>query len=203
MLDFRPASGKALRLIVVHTKSKYSLLKTLKQWQDRDQAAIKDALNAREALSSEVMCLRGYLDSLLQPPDENRNIVVMGDFNDGPYAELMEQEFLIHNIIDELAGTLLQPGRNFRHAMTPAVLATAATTRFSDPLAEGKIVEELIDHILLSPGIWQTGSPFALKPGSCRVETLAYEAHNDDHGPERQRGLRPSDHKPVSAVFSY
>ena len=203
LLDFQPAPGTAMRIIVVHTKSKYSLLKTKQQWDKRDRAAILDALDAREALSSEVMTMRQYLDVQLQPPDENKNIVVMGDFNDGPFAELIEREFLIHNIIDELAGTLLQPMRHFRHAMTPDVLATATTTTFSDPVENGKIVNELIDHILVSPGIWQGRAPFPLVDGSCQVEVQAYEAHNDDHGPVRQRGLRPSDHKPVSAVFTY
>jgi endonuclease/exonuclease/phosphatase family metal-dependent hydrolase len=203
VLDFRPEAGKELRIIVVHTKSKYSLLKTKEQWDNRDREAILDALDARQALSAEVMCLRRYLDVQLEPPNENKNIVVMGDFNDGPFADLMEEEFLIHNIIDELAGTLLQPQRHFRHAMQPEVLATAATTRFPDPLQNGQIVEELIDHILVSPGIWLGKSSVALKDGSCQVETQAYEDHNDDHGPVRQRGLRPSDHKPVSAVFTY
>lgn len=203
VLDFRPAAGKHLRIIVVHTKSKYSLLKTREQWDQRERAAILDALDAREALSSEVMCLRQVLDAQLEPPDENKNIVVMGDFNDGPFAELIEREFLIHNIVDELAGTLLQPLRHFRHAMQPEVLATSTTTSFPDPVQNGLIVEELIDHILVSPGIWQGQAPFPLQQGSCQVEVQAYEAHNDDHGPVRQRGLRPSDHKPVSAVFLY
>lgn len=116
---------------------------------------------------------------------------------------LAHKEFLIHNIIDELAGTLLQPQRYFRHAMEPDVLAAAATTRFADPLLGGQLVEELIDHVLVSSGIWQARAPFTLKPNSCQVETQAYEDHNDDNGPNRQRGLRPSDHKPVSVVFSY
>jgi endonuclease/exonuclease/phosphatase family metal-dependent hydrolase len=203
ILDFNPGAGKVLRIIDVHTKSKYSLLKTKEQWQKRDRAAILDALDVREALSAEVMCLRQYLNTQLVPPDENNDIVLMGDLNDGPFGELMEQEFLIHNIIDELVGTLLLPQSNFRHAMQPDVLATSTSVNFPDPLQNGQIVSELIDHILVSPGIWQGKAPFPLVEGSCQVEVQAYEAHNDDNGPTRQRGLRPSDHKPVSAVFTY
>ncbi|MCE7985212.1 MAG: hypothetical protein DYG89_28910 [Caldilinea sp. CFX5] len=202
VLSFRPTADQELKLVVVHTKSKYSLLKTIEQWENREREAIQDALLAREKLSAEMLCLRRYLDAQLAP-DENRALVVMGDFNDGPFAELMEREFLIHNIVDELAGSLLQPMRHFRHAMTPAVLATAATTRFPDPLEGGQMVEELIDHILVSPGIWQGKAPFLLKENSCQVESAAYDSHNDDTGPVRQRGLRPSDHKPVSAIFTY
>jgi endonuclease/exonuclease/phosphatase family metal-dependent hydrolase len=203
VLSFQPTADKELRIIVVHTKSKYSLLKTREQWEARDREAVLDALNAREKLSAEVSCLRKYLDAQLAPSAEDRAVVVMGDFNDGPFAELMEREFLIHNIIDELAGSLSYPDYHFRHAMAPDVLATAATTRFPDPLEGGQIVEELIDHILVSPGIWQGTAPIVLKDGSCQVEVQAYEDHFDDNGPVRQRDLRPSDHKPVSAVFTY
>ena len=202
-MNFQPTVDKELRIIVVHTKSKYSLLKTREQWEARDRDAVLDALNAREKLSAEISCLRTYLNAQLAPPDEDRAVVVMGDFNDGPFAELMEREFLIHNIIDELAGSLLHPHHHFRHAMAPDALATAATTRFPDPLEGGQIVEELIDHVLVSPSIWQGRAPLALKDGSCQVELQAYEDHFDDHGPVRKRGLRPSDHKPVSAVFKY
>ena len=202
VLSFCPAVGKELKIVVVHTKSKFSMLKTREQWENREREAILDALLEREKLSAEMLCLRGYLDAQLAP-DENRALVVMGDFNDGPFAELMEREFLIHNIVDELAGSLLLPMRHFRHAMTPEVLTTAATTRFPDPLEGGQIVEELIDHILISPGIWQGKAPFALMDGSCQVETQAYADHCAASGAESQRGLRPSDHKPVSAVFVY
>jgi endonuclease/exonuclease/phosphatase family metal-dependent hydrolase len=203
VLNFQPEGNKELKMVVVHTKSKYSKLKTREQWESRDREAILDALDAREALSAEVLCLRRYLDKQLAPPMDDRSIIVMGDFNDGPFADLLESEFLIHNIIDELAGSMLQPMCHFRHAMAPDVLATAATTRFPDPLNEGKIAEELIDHILVSPGIWQGKAVFQLKPGSCRVETDAYNKHNQDVGPVRERCLRPSDHMPVSAIFIY
>ena len=190
VLSFCPAAGKELKIVVVHSKSKFSLLKTLEQWENREREAILDALLAREKLSAEMLSLRRYLDAQLAP-DENRALVVIGDFNDGPFAELMEREFLIHNIVDELAGSLLLPMRHFRHAMTPEVLAVAATTRFPDPLEGGQIVEELIDHILVSPGIWQGKAPFALKDGSCQVETQAYANHCAQAGPRASVACDP------------
>jgi len=203
VLTFHPEPGKDLTIIIVHTKSKYCKLKTPEQWKNRDREAILDALDARESLSAEIVCLRKYLNKQLEQPNEDRSIVVMGDFNDGPFAELIEREFLIHNIIDEMAGSLLLPMQYFRHAMTPDVLSTAATTCFPDPLENGILVEELIDHILISPAIWQGRSVYSLKPGSCQVETLAYNHFFEDTGPLRRRGLRPSDHKPVSAILTY
>lgn len=203
VLTFQPEAGKELRIIIVHTKSKYSKLKSREQWDNRDREAIMDALDARQALSAETVCLRVYLNSLLESPHQNRSIVVMGDFNDGPFAELMEREFLIHNIIDELAGSLLSPMSHFQHAMTPDILSNSSTTSFPDPLENGQVVEEMIDHILISPGIWQETALFNLKPVSCHVENNAYDNHYADNGLVRKRGLRPSDHKPVSAIFTY
>jgi len=60
----------------------------------------------------------------------------------------------------------------------------------------------LIDHVLVSPGIWRAGTPFKLKAGSCKVELQAY-GQFDDSDAARRRGARPSDHRPVSAVIEY
>jgi endonuclease/exonuclease/phosphatase family metal-dependent hydrolase len=202
VLDFSPEGGKGLRVIVVHTKSKHSKL-TLKLWEKRDRAAILDALDARRKLSAEVSVLRQFLDNQLEPPNENKALVVVGDCNDGPGQELMEQEFLVHNIIDEVVGSLLYPTRHFRHAMEPDVLAVAASTYFTDPFQGGQIKPDLIDHILVSPGIWQKTSPFKLKKKSCRVETKIYDKHNAETESVHERSLRPSDHRPISAVITY
>lgn len=203
VLTFAPSVTKRMRIVVVHTKSKYSKLKKPEQWLNRDPEAITDALLARQKLSAEVYRLREFLIADLgsedQAPDAS---VVIGDFNDGAYAELIEREFLIHNIVDELVGSFLSPDTYFRHAMTPSTIAQAWTASFPDPLEGGQIVEELIDHIVVSPSIWKDADPFKLVAGSCKVETQAYDAH-DDPGPVRERGLRPSDHRPVSAVFEY
>lgn len=202
VLRFTPAFGQELQVIVVHTKSKFSKLKTKKQWEDRDPVAVLDALNARQKLSAEIFRLREFLDRQFGSPNSHPSIVVMGDFNDGPFGELMEKEFLIHNILDELVGSFLRPERLFSHAMAPDVLASATTVRFSDPLEEGELVDELIDHLLVSPAMRDGAGIFALDEGSCKVEALAYD-HFNDPSDEKDRGLRPSDHKPVSAELLY
>ena len=206
LLSFRPQADKELQLMILHTKSKYSLLKTVQQWEMREREAILDALNARAKLSAEIYRVREFLNTQFEqvaPDHKPLSIVLMGDFNDGPYAELIEREFLIHNVIDELVGTLLKPDFYFKHAMSPEILRTAATSRFPDPLEGGQIVEELIDHILVSPAIWRGRGDFRLKANSCRVETRAYERQFADTGPIRKRHLRPSDHRPVSVILRY
>jgi endonuclease/exonuclease/phosphatase family metal-dependent hydrolase len=203
VLRFRPAANKEVRFVVVHTKSKISKLKTRQQWEARDREAVLDALDSRRKLSAEMFQLRQYLDTQLAPPDQDAAVVVMGDFNDGPFAELIEREFLIHNVIDELVGSFLNPARYFKHAMEPDALATATTTRFPDPLEGGAMTAELIDHMLVSPGIWTKKAPFHLRKNSCKVETAAYDQFNADAAGDGERGLRPSDHRPVSATLTY
>ena len=201
LLRFQPSQTKSLHIMVVHTKSKFSKLKRREQWEARDREAILDALTARAKLSAEVFRIRAFLDEQLK--DTSREIVIMGDLNDGPFAELIEQEFLIHNIVDELVGSLLHPHSYFRHAMESETLRHAATTRFPDPLQNGAIVEELIDHVLISPRIWEGTGRFSLVAESCQVESEIYESHFADTGPTRKRELRPSDHKPVSLVLRH
>jgi endonuclease/exonuclease/phosphatase family metal-dependent hydrolase len=202
VLKLSISSKKELQLIVVHTKSKFSKLKTKKQWDDREKEAVLDALDARQKLSSEVGQLRLYLDQQSSMYDKNKGLIVMGDFNDSPFAELMEKEFLLHNILDELLGSFLRPQTLLHHAMSPEVLSTAKTVRFPDPLEDDKIVEELIDHILVSPSIADNNGSFKLKNNSCVVENEIYEKYNNDNN-DNNRGLRPSDHKPVSAIIEY
>jgi hypothetical protein len=202
LLKCEMAPGKNLILCGVHTKSKFSQLKTLAQWAARDQkpAPVLDALTTRQKLSAEVQRLREVLGGILATGPEFGHVVALGDFNDGPFADVMEQEFLSGNILDELVGSFVEPNTHFRHAMAPARLAVAATTRFHDPLRGGALVEELIDHVLLSPGIWSGKGLFKLRANSCVVEEAAWHAHTDLADPDA-RPNRPSDHKPVSALI--
>lgn len=203
LLRFQPEPGRELDITILHAKSKISKLKTRMQWDLRDPVAVQDALDARSKLSAEIYRLREFFDKQMELAGYDQSLVVMGDFNDGPAADLIEAEFLVHNIMDELAGTLLYPYGYLHHAMTAATLQTARTTRFSDPLEGGAIVEELIDHILISHAIFEDRAPFHLLPDSCQVEAQAYDQHFDPLQGDKKRQFRPSDHKPVSAVFSY
>jgi len=202
VLKFKPSSHRELQVIVVHTKSKFSELKTFQQWENREKGPVLSALDSRQKLSAEVGQLRKYITSQLKQPDPHKGLVVMGDFNDGPFADLMEQEFLLYNIVDELVGSLLEPKSYLSHAMTPDVLSKAETVRFPDPLQHGMIVGEFIDHMLLSPSFIESNPAFHLRPMSCQVETASYDQFNSDVNNDN-RGLRPSDHRPVSALIDY
>jgi len=203
VLTFRQNASTRLRIINVHTKSKYSKLKEPEQWENREKEAIDDALLARQKLSAEIAGLRAWISADLNSDSAPDGLIVLGDMNDGAYAELIEREFLIKNIIDELTGSFLDPDQYLKHAMTPSRIAESSTCSFPDPFEDGNLVEELIDHVLVSRSIWQDRTPFKVKSGSCRVEKQAYNSFHDDDGPARQRHLRPSDHKPVSVVIQY
>jgi hypothetical protein len=204
LLRSRLANGQDLVLGGVHTKSKFSKLKTKAQWNNREANPdpVLDALSSRQKLSAEVQRLREVLTSIVAAGPGQASVVVLGDFNDGPFFDLMEREFLIHNILDELVGSFLDPNTYFKHAMDPQVLASATTTRFSDPLQGGAIVQELIDHVLVSPAIWSGQGAYGVRSGSCQVEEAAWQLGVNGN-PDATRGNRPSDHKPVSVVIEW
>jgi len=203
VLTFEPSPGKRLRIINVHAKSKFSKLKKPEQWYFADREAITDALLARQKLSAEILRLREYiLKELRSAAASSDPCIVLGDFNDGPYRDVFEFKFLLHELLDKLVGSFLEPDSYFKHAMTPDALRHAATVSFPDPMQDGHTVEELIDHILVSPEIWLAKSPFRVKDGSCKVEMDAYQAFCAE-GSDGPRGDRPSDHRPVSAVIQY
>lgn len=203
MLQYEPEADKRLEILVLHTKSKVSALKTREQWEDRDPEAVTDALLSRQKLSAEIYRLREFVEGRLQPPNENDSVLIMGDFNDGPLAEDLEKEFLIHNIINEVVGSVLRPEVVLHHAMTADRIAASSTTEFRNPLMGGQLTRELIDHILLSPGIGKGEADFVLVADSCRVEDGAYDVHFDPDFGMDKRHLRPSDHRPVSVELTF
>ena len=197
---FRPdgANGPVLHGLNVHTKSKFSKLKHAHQWIDRDEEAIFDALLQRQKLSAEIQMVRAYVEALLADEGNATNFLLLGDLNDGPAAELLEEEFLIHNIVDELAGTILNPKSRLIHAMTDATLQTATTTKFHNPLEGGALTEELIDHIMVTSPLLEGTAGLTLPKPDTQVETDAYNAQIDDTFAEQDRMKYPSDHLPVS-----
>ena len=198
------ANGQDLILGGVHTKSKFSKLKTKAQWNNRETnpTPVLDAMSSRQKLSAEVQRLREVLTDIVAAGPSQASVMVLGDFNDGPFFDLMEREFLIHNILDELAGSFLNPNTYFKHAMEAQVLASATTTRFSDPLQDGAMVKELIDHVLVSPAIWSGQGAYNVRSGSCQVEDAAWQLGVKGN-PDAARGNRSSDHKPVSVVVEW
>lgn len=204
IIDFKLPNYDKIRFINVHTKSKFSKLKTRAQWENRERQAVLDAILSRQKLSTEIFRMREYVESILKT-NKDEAIVILGDFNDGPFAQEMEREFLIHNIIDELVGTIKSPDSILKHVLNENVIFSAYSTMFTDPFNNNEIASVLIDHILLSPRLWKHESNVSFKPNSGKVELELYENLYEDNinSSNKKRHLRPSDHIPVSAVIEY
>ena len=191
VVDIDPAAGQPVRLIVLHTKSKYVHRgEALFANPDTRQEFIAEAMLARRRISAEAFRLRSYLDTLLQDEMDAR-LIVTGDFNDGPGRDFFERFYLTHNVTDILLGSTFYPALIFHHALigrvdTPALF----TARFDDFVDDVQDRPLLLDHFVVSPAL----RDYVLQAG---IAHDAFEAELDDmNGP---RTARPSDHRPVWA----
>ncbi|MFQ5801614.1 MAG: endonuclease/exonuclease/phosphatase family protein [Candidatus Methylomirabilales bacterium] len=194
--------GKSIEIMVFHTKSKISRLKRKKQWTTRDKPVIVDALRSRQKLSAEMAAIRRYLTHAVLSR-RAAGCILMGDLNDGPHRDVFEERFLIHNIVDELRGGFHRETALMHHGLPQDQLVgkNAFTAKFSDPTRDGKTVKVLLDHILVSDALLDGSAPLRLVAGKGRIEHTVFEKHLKGSG--RNADDRPSDHRPVSAVFSY
>ena len=200
VLSLRHA-GWTIEVMVAHTKSKFCSLKRKKQWTSRDKAVIVDALKARQKLSAEMAAMRRYITHGILS-QRVAGCILMGDFNDGPNRDIFEEKFLLHNIVDELRGGFHREKALVHHALPQAELVgkNGYTAEFRDPTRNNKMVRVLLDHILVTGGFFSRGAPIRLRRNSGKIEHAAYNRHTRGCG--RQAHERPSDHRPVSAVFT-
>jgi hypothetical protein len=195
--------GRAsIEVMVFHTKSKIAKLKNVKQWTSRDKSAIVDALRSRQKLSAEMAAVRRYLThSILSK--RSKGCILMGDLNDGPNRDVFEQQFLIHNIVDELRGGFHREVALMHHALPQSLLNSkdAYTAKFKDPTQNKKIVKVMLDHILVTSSLLNGEVPLQLAPTKGKIEHKVYEKYLKGTG--KNADDRPSDHRPVSAIFKY
>jgi endonuclease/exonuclease/phosphatase family metal-dependent hydrolase len=203
VLRMRDGDGHCVELISMHTKSKISTLKTPKDWNNRDRAKVIDALRSRQKLSAEMAAVRRYITDALENRDVD-GVIVMGDMNDGPNRELFEQQFLLHNIVDELRGGFDCEPALMHHALPHAYMsdpARAFTTDFDDPTMNGQKINELLDHILVSDYLMKPRSHIRILRAQGKVEHAAYEAQVTNNG--KTRDDRPCDHRPISTMIEF
>jgi len=204
-LSTKSAPGKVVELMVFHTKSKISDLRSRKQWEERSKKenipAIVDALESRQQLSGELAAIRRYLTHAILSK-RAVGCILVGDLNDGPHRDIFEEKFLITNIVDELRGGFHREEALMHHALKRKWLdpdyKLSYTAKFSDPTRDGKTVEVMLDHIMVSSDIMHGNSPIKLVKSSGTIEHDIFEAHGGD-----KRSTEPSDHRPVSARFKF
>ncbi len=193
---------KRYELMLLHTKSKISKLKRKSQYTKRDRTCIIDALRSRQKLSAEISAVRNYLSHAILG-ERADGCILMGDLNDGPHRDVFEHHFLIHNIVDELRGGFHREPALMHHALPQKFLEgdLAYTAEFEDPTRDGKRVRVLLDHILVTTHIYAGAANLRLKRSRGKIEHAAYDKQVEKKG--KSRDDRPSDHRPVSAVFEF
>ncbi len=199
--------GATHEVIGAHLKSKFSGSTPRRRKEDEsfeDYAKLKSvktylagAHAARVKLSSEASCVRAYIDHRFsQEPDPS--IFVVGDLNDGPGKELMEREYLLHDLLSNLQGEVFFAQRFLNHALFDQPQALRWTAHFKDALDPDRNPRILLDHILFTQALASSGrSPLRVRGGAGRVEHLAFEEVESEFGPDSL-----SDHRPVSVTVS-
>lgn len=193
--------GKTTEIMVVHTKSKISDLRKASQWETKNKDAVISAILSRQKLSIEMNVIRKYIAHRLYSGSAE-GIIVMGDMNDGLTRDIVDESYLLHSIVHELRGAFHHELALMRHVLNGKQLQRkkyAWTVEFKDPAAGGKNARVLLDHMIFSPACYDGGRIRFIKD-SGRVEHGAYDGHVLKKG--KSRDERPSDHKPLSAVFS-
>ena len=177
--------GKRLRLIGVHIKSKAP------HGANSPEAMVRLAIENRRKQLAQCIWLRARVEQHLAAGDD---LIVLGDFNDGPGIDEFEGLFG-RSGVEIVLGEAAPPAMRLRDPHAHAVLmhptaAAPTSARFYLP-EEGHYFTALLDYIMLSPGLcahapkWRIWHPFD-DPVCYRTPEL------------REALLQASDHFPVS-----
>ena len=189
VVDLVPKELEPLRVVVLHSKSKY-VHQGKKLWEDPEQQHlfIVEAMRARRRISAEGFRVRSYLDSLIQANPHAR-IVVTGDWNDGPGTDFFERQYLTHNVADIILGSTFYPDLIFHHPLLQHVpSAERFTARFDDFIDDKQDRPLLLDHFAISP---------ALRDAVADAGIAHQEYERQLGGPGEARTQRASDHRPI------
>ena len=195
--------GVRHEVIGCHLKSKFVKRKPRRRRDDESfedyvqlktvQRYLAQSHEARVKLTSEAMNLRAYIDHRFSL-EADPSIFVVGDINDGPGKELMEREYLLHDMISNLQGEVFFAQRFLNHALFDQPQSLRWTVRFDDLIDPARDEHILLDHILFTQALTGSGtSPLRVPAGGGRVEHLAAEETAAAFGPSAI-----SDHRPIS-----
>ncbi|MCQ1778119.1 endonuclease/exonuclease/phosphatase [Neorhizobium galegae] len=153
---------------------------------------------ARIKLTTEATDVRYYIDKRFEQ-EESPIIFVIGDLNDGPGKELIEREYLLHDLIGVLQGDIFFARKFLNHALFDYPQNLRWTSQFQDKLDPARSPNILLDHITFTEALSRVGL------GSLVVHAKAGLVEHEIH--ERINALlsekaKTSDHAPVSLVVS-
>ena len=176
------ANGKVFYAILVHPKSKGIFNSVDVLHFERENR------RNRRKLFAECTWIRRRVDEWL---DKDRDVVVLGDINDGPGMDAEEFQFA-RSAVENIMGDLFEPDRVLRnHAGRPKWTNYGwepSSTSFKDRITEDYI-HVLIDHVLVSKGLEPSGEKAHVVWNPFRVDVAK---------PIKQQLLDASDHFPVS-----
>ncbi len=146
--------GHQFRLMVVHTKSKGIFNSVdVAHWELENQ-------RSRRKLLAECTWIRKRVDEWL---DQGLEVVVMGDFNDGPGMDFYEHK-LGKSAVEIVMGDIFQPDRILRNLAARPTWRRGdggwkpSTARFRDRFTRD-YVTVMIDHIMLSARLRPAQNP--------------------------------------------
>lgn len=197
--------GERLEIIGGHLKSKYVNQATPADIGrpgsfTANPKFVAEVIEARVKLSSEASDVRYYLDGRFKA-NVDAPIIVAGDFNDGPGKEMIEERFLLHDLIGNLQGDVFFAKRFLNHALFDYEEEQRWTVQFEDKLDPRRPREILLDHILFSQSFVGEDRPgsfaFRARSGEGKVE---HDVHRIANATLPSRSTT-SDHRPVSMRF--
>ena len=194
--DVKLKQNREIRFVITHMKS--LILQKSENWYKKNkQKYIKKAMTSRIKLSTEAWKMRQYIDEVLKQ-DSKKALVVMGDFNDGPGRRYFEKKFLFYDMIDVLMGTLMSPEKIMTHVLAGYPADNRFTSKFKDFLNKKASPKLLLDHILVSPSMMNTGK-IKLKKNSASIDHQLFESLVTGKASRH----RPSDHRAVTIKIEY
>lgn len=177
-------TGRAIRLIGVHAKSKAP------NGAETADEVMRLAIETRRKQMAQCVWLRQRVNQHLEAGDD---LIVMGDFNDGPGLDEYEKLFGrsgVEIVLGDQDGQVELYDPHARLAISRRVGAMPVSARFWIQ-TEGHYLQALLDYIMVSPGLmdprpnWRIWHPFD--------DPICYRT------PElREALLTASDHFPVS-----
>ncbi len=202
LLELVNGNEPPFELVIAHTKSQFTKGFTAKSFKEREPAAMKEAVLARQKLSADIAAYRRHVTHVILS-QKAQGVVLIGDLNDGFARAVFETEFLMQSLIDELRGSFRRQSALLEHAFDQKQLADkeSFTVEFRDPTQPRKVTRELIDHILMTPAAASRTGWLKFVAGSGVIGHAASAKYTDNKGAKPDE--RPSDHVPVWADFEF
>ena len=187
--------GFRVEFIGLHLKSKF-VNQGENMWNkggvDR-QEFIRKALSARIKMTTEATNVRAYIDAKFRQI-ESPAIFVLGDLNDGPGKEYLEERFLFFDLVSNIQGDIFAATRFLNHALFDFPDHLRWTVHFKDFVDPERDPHILLDHIMFTQGLVSGSLPWKIDAHAGKVE---HEIHDLINAPLSSKA-KTSDHKPVS-----